>query len=463
MKKELYIAQPKQVLFHNAEAEEVLYGGAAGGGKTHAILWDAVSKALRYNNIRIGVFRRTYPELEKSIIYRFLKDVPQELYNYSKQEHRATFIKTKSVIDFNHVQYESDVHKFQSVEYDFIYFDELTHFTEFQYQYLLSRLRTSRKGLTPQVKSGSNPGNIGHLWVKRRFIDGAKPYKITKRVEEFDGGVTNYTTQFIPATLYDNAELLEADPKYEARLKRLPEAERKALLEGDWDAFKGQYFTMWNKKKHICKPFDIPRSWKRFRAMDWGFANPSAVLWFAISPEGKIYVYRELYVRETTIPSLAEQIIMMSVYQDDMHTPEHIDYTVADPAIWSRTQYEQGESIAMKLMEHGVPLMKADNARISGWQAVKDVLYYDDNREPVLQVFETCYNLIRTLPVLVHDKNNPEDLDTLGEDHAADALRYGIMSNPQARRVKSPESMKKNIFDMHFSELRRDARHRKYV
>lgn len=463
MSEKLYEAQEKQVLFHNAEAEEVLFGGAAGGGKSYAILWDAVSKALKYKNIRIGIFRRTYPELEKSLIYNFLKDVPQELYQYSKQEHRATFVQTGSVIDFNHVQYESDVYKFQSVEYDFLYFDELTHFPEFIYEYLLSRLRTSKRGIKPQVKSGSNPGNIGHLWVKKRFIDDAKPYVVTKRVKEFDGGVTQFTTQFIPATLYDNKILLESDPKYEQRLKRLPEAERRALLEGDWDAFKGQYFKMWNAKKHVCKPFDIPRSWKRFRSMDWGYSNPSAVLWFAVSPEGRLYVYRELYVTETTIPELARQIKSMSVYSDDGHTPEKIAYTVADPAIWSKTQYEQGESIALKLMEYGVPLMKADNARISGWQAVKDMLYYDEGHEPVLQIFESCYNLIRTLPVLVHDKNRPEDLDTDGEDHAADALRYGVMSNPQAYSVKSPESLRRDIFAEHFAKTKRDKRHKKYV
>jgi hypothetical protein len=439
-----YTAQPKQLLFHFSEADETLYGGAAGGGKSAAILWDAIEFCLSHDKVRAAIFRRTYPELEKSIIFEFLKQVNSKIYRYSKQEHRVVFKQTGSVLEFNHCQYEQDVYKFQSAEYDRIYFDELTHFTLFIYQYLLSRLRTTRTDIKPQVKAASNPGNVGHLWVNNRFIAGVKVNTIIDRVDEESGA--EYTTEFIPAKVQDNKFIVERDLGYIGRLQRLPEDERKALLDGDWNAFKGQFFKEWKTKYHVCQPFEIPDNWKKFRCLDWGYRNPSACLWLAVDPDGRVYVYRELYQAGLTDGELAHKILEMS-------GREEIAYTVADPSLWSVTQFERGESIAMRLMENGVELIKGDNARISGANVVRAYLELQKvkrgtrwYKQPTLVFFSNCQHSISTVPALIFDRNNSEDVDTSGDDHAYDALRYGLMSRPLPKYLKTSNEPPENSF-----------------
>lgn len=420
----LYKAQEKQELFHLSQAEEVLYGGAAGGGKSYAIIWDAVFKALQYEGARITIFRRKFPELEKSIILDFLEYVPSSWYEYNKKGHRATFYKTGAFIEFNHCQLETDVHNYQSAQYDFMYFDELTHFTEYIYTYLQSRCR-SPKGYPAQVKCASNPGNIGHHWVKARFIDGSEPNQIQEHKEELpDGKIHEFTTEFIPARVFDNAYIMEKDPKYISRLQKIPnESERKALLDGDWDSFEGQYFKEWNYDEHVCKPFPIPSEWQHIRTIDWGYTNPSVCLWIAFSPTKQAFVYRELTVIESTIEETVQMIKNLS-------GNETYSYTTADPSLWSTTQYERGESIAHRIMHLGIPLMKADNSRIAGWNVIHSYLDWDEKRKPLLQFFSNCLQTIKTLPGLIHDSRKPEDIDSDGDDHHADALRYGLMTRP---------------------------------
>lgn len=437
-----YVAQPKQAIFHYAEADEILYGGAAGGGKSFAIIWDAVGFCMKHEKVRTTIFRRTYPELEKSIINDFLASVDSSWYKYNKQEHKATFKDTGSTLEFNHAQYEHDVYKFQSAQYQRMYFDELTHFTEFQYKYLMSRVRTPKHpDIKAQIKSASNPGGIGHLWVRQRFYEDAIPNKPTERKDENSG--EPYTTQFIPAKVYDNEVLMENDPRYVKNLMKLPEDERKALLEGDWDVFKGQYFKEWNKEIHTVEPFSIPDGWRKFIALDWGYTNPFAVLWLAIDYDGRVYVYRELYDTQYTVEQLSREIL-------DLSHGEEINYAIADPSMWSITQYEQGESIAMKMQSFGVPLMKGDNNRIGGAQNVHQYLSINEaDNKPYLQIFNTCHNLIKTLPALVHDNKKVEDVDTEGEDHAYDALRYGLMAHPLAPLHKEKKKIKKGSFKDH--------------
>ena len=405
-----YSAQPKQLLFHFAEGREVFYGGAAGGGKSYAIIWDAVNFCVTNKGVRAAIFRRTYPELEKSIIFDFLANVPEKLYKYNKQDHKVIFKDTKSVLEFNHCQYESDVFKFQSAQYQRVYFDELTHFTEFQYKYLRSRLRAPKhKNLVTQTKSASNPGGVGHLWVYERFIQDTIPNKVVEKTDEETG--TKYTIQFIPSKVYDNQILMDNDPEYINNLMLLPTDERKALLEGDWDSFKGQFFKEWRRDVHVVAPFTIPTGWRIFRAFDWGYTNPFCMLWLAMDFDGNIYVFRELYGTQMVVDKLSIEVKRLS-------GREEIQYTIADPSLWSISQYEKGESIAMQFIAQKIPMIKADNDRMGGAQNVHQYLQIDKKtQKPRLFIFETCFNLIRTLPKLVHDDKKPEDVNTQGEDH----------------------------------------------
>lgn len=450
-----YEAQDRQKLFHFADADEVLYGGAAGGGKSYAIIWDAVDFCLSNEGVRAAIFRRTYPELEKSIIYEFLNKIPPDWYEYNKKSRRVTFNDTGSVLEFNYVQYDQDVVKYQSAQYDRLYFDELTHFTRHIYIYLLSRLRTTKDDLTPQVKSATNPGGVGHSWVKERFINyKGKKVEREKKIERYDEETDSYyTTQFIPAKVKDNEYLVKND-NYINQLKKLPEDERKALLHGDWDVFKGQFFKEWRRNKHVVEPFPIPPDWKLFRAMDWGYRNPAVVLWIAMDYDGKLWVYRELYETEHTTEMIANKMVDM--------TPSHekIQYTIADPSMWSRTQYEKGESIAASFISNNIPLIKGDNDRVSGASAIRKYLRLremDDSGEkkPMLAFFKTCYNTIEEIPALVHDRKKPEDVDTDGDDHAYDALRYGVMAHPMPPTIEKVTNTKKDSFQYHFEKMKR--------
>lgn len=425
---DLYQAQPRQQLFHTANAEEVLYGGAVGGGKSYAILWDAVMFCMQNDGVYTAVFRRTFPELEKSLILEALKVIPTSWYEYNKKEHRMYF-KNHSILEYNYCQYESDVYNFQSAQYDRLYFDELTHFTKFIYLYLSSRCRTTKPNIKPQIKSASNPGNIGHNWVKMRFIDGGIPNEIQTKTDPETGH--KFNVQFIPAKLQDNKYLMEGDPEYLNRLMNLPPEDRKALLEGDWNILKGQFFSEWRNEVHICEPFEIPFDWHRIIGLDWGWTNPTCVEWITFSPQGLAFVYRELMVTETTDDLLAIKI-------KELTGKEKIDYRMADPSLWSINQYERGESLAMRMSSYGVALIKGDNNRKSGWSMIHNYLRIDeDTKEPKLKVFNTCHYLIETLPGLIHDDHNPEDVDTRGEDHAGDALRYALMTKPIMYRPKS--------------------------
>lgn len=374
---------------------------------------------MKYKKSQQLILRRTFPDLEKSLI-RVSRDLYRpDLCEYNGSKHTYTFI-NGSIIDFGYINSESDVYQYQSAQYDVIRFDELTHFTEFQYTYLISRCRGAND-YPKQIKSSTNPGNIGHGWVRSRFIDIAPP---DTRIETPQG-----TRRFIPAKVQDNMFLMESDPEYIKRLQNLPEEEQKALLYGSWDVFKGQYFTEFAREKHVIKPFDIPKDWRRMRSIDWGYNDPCAIFWYAVGPDSRCYVYRELTIRETLARDVAEKIVELS-------GDEKIDYTVASPDMWQKRGHAaiDGESIAETFALHGCPLSRADNNRVIGWARVREFLADAADGEPMIQIFENCLELIRTIPLMIYDDHNVEDVADGLPDHWCESLRYFCMSRPAPNR-----------------------------
>lgn len=428
-----------QKQFIDAKADEVLFGGAAGGGKSYGQLVDALLYALRYPKSRQLILRRTFPELEHSIIYTSLQFFPADAATYRSSSHRWEFL-NGSLIEFGYCAAEKDVLRYQGAEYDVVRFDELTHFTEEQYTYLLSRIRGVNR-YPKQMKSSTNPGGIGHSWVKRRFIDGHTPG------EGFRDAKTGASRIFIPSFVSDNIFLMRADADYQKRLEQLPEAERKALLYGQWDIFDGQVFTEWQNNpkgyetrqfSHVIRPFPIPKEWRRFRTFDFGYAKPFAVCWFAIDHDGRAYLYRELYgctgAPDTGVRWTAQKIAKEIRAIEDREEQGLSICGYADPAIWNATGSTEG-SIAAMMEREGVYFEKGKNDRLAGKMQVHYRLAFDENGIPMFYVFDCCKNMIRTLPQLHYDSVNSEDVDTRQEDHLYDALKYFFMSDPIAPRM----------------------------
>ena len=395
----------KQKRFIDASEAEVLFGGAAGGGKSYGQMVDALLFALRYPHSRQLVLRRTFPELDKSLIRTSLALFPREIYSFNSSSHTGKF-KNGSIIDFGYCATENDVYQYQSAEYDVIRFDELTHFTEAQYVYLISRVR----GANPypkQIKSSTNPGGVGHGWVKARFVDAAE------RGRAFVGR-DGMSRIFIPALLDDNRFLSRGDPDYKRRLLALPDRERRALLHGDWDIFEGQYFTEFSADKHVIEPFEIPSGWRKFRTIDYGL-DRLACLWIAVSPERHFYVYREYCESDLPISEAARAITERTPKNEDVYA------TLAPPDLWSRSQ-ETGRSKAALFSEFGINFTKTSNDREAGWLSLKELLRGD---EPRLKIFSVCTEIIKCLPALQIDKIRTSDCATEPHDitHAPDALR----------------------------------------
>ena len=435
----------KQKAFIDATESEVLFGGAAGGGKSYGQVVDALLFALRYPASKQLILRRTFAELDKSLIRTALALYPRGIYSFNSSTHTGRF-KNGSIIDFGYCAAEIDVFQYQSAEYDVIRFDELTHFTESQYIYLISRVRGANS-YPKQIKSSTNPGGIGHGWVKARFVDPAPP-------GEGFIGEDSLSRIFIPSLLDDNKFLSQGDPKYRQRLLALPEREKKALLYGDWNICEGQYFTEFEPARHIITPFEIPSGWRRYRTIDYGL-DRLACLWIAVSPDGGYYVYREFCESNLTISQAAREICE--------RTPpgEEIYATLAPPDLWHRSQ-ETGKSKAVIFAEYGLILTKTSNDRECGWLAIKELLIAKEGAK--IKFFDICREITKCLPALTVDRLRPTDCANEPHDitHAPDALRGFAIFHARPSEIKQ-KAVREWTEDMWEDYLAADGPGRKYL
>ena len=416
----------KQKRFIDATESEVLFGGAAGGGKSYGQVIDALLFALKYPRSKQLILRRSFSELDKSLIRTALAVYPREIFSLNSSSHVGKF-KNGSILDFGYCATENDVYQYQSAEYDVVRFDELTHFTEMQYLYLISRVRGAND-YPKQIKSSTNPGGVGHSWVKERFVS---PSPAGRTFVGKDG----LRRIFIPSLLDDNRFLCMQDPSYRERLSTLPEREKRALLYGDWDIFEGQYFTEFDASRHIVEAFEIPREWRRYRTLDYGL-DRLACLWIAISPDGVAYVYREYCESNLPISEAARAIVERTPKNESIYA------TLAPPDLWSRGQ-ETGKSKASLFAEHGVAFTKTSNDRECGWLAVKELLSPTGRMQ--IRFFESCREIIKCLPALTVDKTRPTDCATEPHaiTHAPDALRgFAIFhTRPDEPGPKKPHAV----------------------
>ena len=407
-------------------ARVILFGGSAGGGKSDAILIAALCGAKAFPKSNTVIFRRTYPQLANpgGVIMRS-HELYSKLAKYHGGDRRWTLNENKSVIEFNYCAIDSDVYGYQSSQFDFLYIDESVQMSEFQIRYLLTRNRATVDGVVPFCAMATNPGGQSHGFHRKFFVD-AGPPGVPVDVEIEKGRYQRHI--FIPSRLSDNVILEERDPGYRNTLESMPEDIRRALLDGDWDVFAGQYFKTFSREKHVIDPIKIPDTHRRFGSIDWGYAAPCAVLWHAIEPSsGRIYTYRELYIKEHRAAEVANLIKKLS-------KDEEILYFKMSPDAWHErglgSKASPGEVIAEEFTKKGINVEIADNRRVIGWQRVREYMSDAPDGKPYWQIFNTCSNTIRTLPELVHDQRKVEDIDDSGEDHAAESLRYGLMSRP---------------------------------
>lgn len=393
---------PKQEAFFRARRRFVAYGGARGGGKSWAIDRKAPLMALKFAGIKILLLRRTYKDLDRNHV-RVLEPLLSGIAKYSRQDKCFRF-PNGSILELGYCASESDVLQYQGQEYDVIFIDEATQFTEYQFQTLTACLRGAN-GFPKRMYLTCNPGGVGHEWVKRLFI--SKRYRESENPDDYE---------FISATVFDNKALLDSDPGYVSMLDNLSDGLRSAWRDGNWDMLAGQYFSEFDRGVHVIDPIPIPANWKKYRAIDYGL-DCLACLWIAVDERGDYYVYREYAEEDKVISEGASDII-------DISGDETIIYTVAPDDLWARSQ-ETAKSKADIFRENGLTLIKGNRNREAGWLAVKELLTVK-NGESRLKIFSNCVGLIECLPALQRDVKRPTDCMTEPHEitHLPDALRY---------------------------------------
>lgn len=429
---------PKQRLFLRDKHKYLGFGGARGGGKTWVIRVQAMTYALKYPGIKVMIIRRSYPELRSNHIIPMQELIGRNVARYVDVHKELTFT-NGSTIQFRYCESARDMPRYQGLEVDVLFIDEATQFAEEVFKMFLACVR-GVNDFPKRVYLTFNPGGVGHGWVKRLFIDRA--YQKGEHAGDY---------AFIQSLVTDNRVMLKKQPEYLEQLDALPPKLRAAWRFGRWDIFEGQFFEEFTVnpnpervRTHVIAPFDPPASWKRYRSYDWGYGKPFSCGWWVVDHEGRYYRILELYgctdtpdegVKWTNDEQFAE---IARIEREHPWLKGHKIDGVADTAIW--TKEGNGVSAADAAAKFGVYFQRANKDRISGWMQVHYRLHFDDNGLPMMYVFDNCKAFIRTMPLLIYDEHKPEDLDTKGEDHVADEVRYFCMLNPlrSPRKVERP-------------------------
>lgn len=456
-----YDASARQSLFHTSTAFETLYGGAAGGGKTAAICAEAVTVALEYPGIRVYIFRRTVPELKESVVPEILKQCSDFVnagymaYNAQDRQFRIKHPvkkgerpKPDSLIQLAYLDDPNDRFRYQSAEIHVLFFDELTHFSWDEYEYIRTRVRSADPKMPLKIMCATNPGGLGHSWVKSYFIDVSKPEIIYTDKE------TGLTRIFIPAKVTDHPSKAFQE-SYMSKLNAISDPElKRALRDGDWDIFQGQVFSEFRRTKtvkgeevdwHVVEPFDIPDFWTRWMGYDYGAGkHPSVGLWFTKDPtNGRVYIYREYTAYGTPISEQAETIRMME-------GTEQIRFRAGDPSLWKhKASAETGETLAEMFESNNLHFIEANNDRAAGKELWHEYLRTSEDGKPKMQIFSSCLGTIKTIPTLPYDPHKPNDVDTDAEDDWYDAGRYGLAgsgaTSGKAQIYKPPNMLKRKL------------------
>lgn len=446
-----YEPNAKQTLFHECDAEELVYGGAKGGGKSCALVMEALAWGLENAGADMYLFRETFDDLEANLVKEWKEKVPRELYDYNESKHIATLI-NGTTIKFRYIRNYQDAEGYQGRSMDWIGVDELTKHEERSIQVLLSCLR-SAKGFKPRFRATCNPGGIGHVWVKERYII---PTEYGRK--EATDPVTGGKIAFIPATVYDNTILVNNDPRYVKRLENLPEAEKQAFLYGNWDIFEGQYFDEFDANVHVITPFVIPEHWKRYIAIDYGL-DMCAVVWVARDTEGNSYVYKEFQQPNLIVSDACQKI-------REINNNEKYVCIYAPRDLWNRKS-DTGKSTADIFSENKMPIVKTSVERVDGWMNVKEWLKVTEEQDEItgekkrtshLKIFSNCSNLIKNLPQLQRDDKDPCDASTEPHEitHITDALRYFCVNFTS--RTKEIPVAEESITQKHINKLVKAAK-----
>ena len=386
---------------------------------------------------RALLLRRTLAELTE-LIDKSKQIYPRAFPSARFKESTKTWVfPSGATALFSYVDKDDDVYRYQGMAFTWIGIDELGHYpTPFVWNYLRSRLRTTDSSIDTYMRATANPGGSGGHWIKKMFIDPSPPNESFWATDSETGKVLSYmrghakegqplfARKFIPARLTDNPYLVQ-DGTYEAMLMSLPEVQRRRLLEGDWNVSEGAAFSEFSQQHHVIEPVEIPYNWIRLRACDYGFSSPSCVLWGAIDWDGCVWIYRELYQTRLTADELADYILELEADDPSMYM------SILDKSCWNKLG--MGKSIALTMIEKGLRWVPSNSDRMQGKQEIHRRLQLTKDNEPKLKIFNTCTNIIRTLPTLPLSKTNSEDINTKAEDHAYDALRYMMMTQQSSR------------------------------